>query len=159
VTTFEAMRYLDVYHCPARILQLRKAGHRIVTHRQTVLTEAGKNIALDSTCGRACNDRVYCGQMGRRQCGCDARGKAYATLAAEFALLGIELIRGDPEIIGQAAYCAASFALWKPLESLGVASDYLAAGRTSAMAKNYKGSKVKRDGDRYVALPHVQRQQ
>ena len=22
VTTFEAMRYLDVYHCPARVLQL-----------------------------------------------------------------------------------------------------------------------------------------
>ncbi|MGC1176340.1 helix-turn-helix domain-containing protein [Polaromonas sp.] len=41
ITTFEAMRYLDVYHCPARILQLRKAGHRILTHRQTVLTEAG----------------------------------------------------------------------------------------------------------------------
>ena len=41
ITTFEAMRYLDVYHCPARILQLRKAGHRILTHRQTVGTEAG----------------------------------------------------------------------------------------------------------------------
>ena len=41
ITTFEAMRYLDVYHCPARILQLRKAGHRILTHRQTVVTEAG----------------------------------------------------------------------------------------------------------------------
>ena len=41
ITTFEAMRYLDVYHCPARILQLRKAGHRILTHRQIVVTEAG----------------------------------------------------------------------------------------------------------------------
>lgn len=41
ITTFEAMRYLDVYHCPARILQLRKAGHRILTHWQTVVTEAG----------------------------------------------------------------------------------------------------------------------
>ena len=41
ITTFEAMRYLDVYHCPARILQLRKAGHRILTHRLTVVTEAG----------------------------------------------------------------------------------------------------------------------
>ena len=41
VTTFEAMRYLDVYHCPARIMQLRKAGHKITTHRQTVVTEAG----------------------------------------------------------------------------------------------------------------------
>ena len=42
-STFEAMRYLDVYHCPARILQLRKAGHRIVTHWQTVVTESGEN--------------------------------------------------------------------------------------------------------------------
>ena len=42
VTTFEAMRYLDVYHCPARVLQLRKAGHSITTHWQTVVTEAGE---------------------------------------------------------------------------------------------------------------------
>lgn len=42
ITTFEAMRYLDVYHCPARILQLRKQGHKIVTHWQTVITEAGE---------------------------------------------------------------------------------------------------------------------
>jgi hypothetical protein len=41
ITTFEAMRYLDVYHCPARVLQLRKDGHQIVTHRKTVTTEAG----------------------------------------------------------------------------------------------------------------------
>jgi len=37
----EAMRLLDVYHCPARVLQLRKDGHQIVTHRKTVITEAG----------------------------------------------------------------------------------------------------------------------
>jgi Helix-turn-helix domain len=42
LTTFEAMRYLDVYHCPARILQLRKQGERISTHWQTVVTEAGE---------------------------------------------------------------------------------------------------------------------
>ena len=41
VTTFEAMRLLDVYHVPARVLQLRKAGHRIITHWQTITTEAG----------------------------------------------------------------------------------------------------------------------
>jgi hypothetical protein len=41
VTTFEAMRYLDVYHCPARILQLRKQGYQITTHWQTVETESG----------------------------------------------------------------------------------------------------------------------
>jgi Helix-turn-helix domain len=42
VSTFEAMRFLDVYHCPARVLQLRKAGHRIKTLWQTVVTEAGE---------------------------------------------------------------------------------------------------------------------
>jgi hypothetical protein len=42
INTFEAMRYLDVYHCPARILQLRKQGHNIITHWQTVVTEAGE---------------------------------------------------------------------------------------------------------------------
>jgi hypothetical protein len=42
VTTFEAMRYLDVYHCPARVLQLRKQGHNITTRWQTVITEAGE---------------------------------------------------------------------------------------------------------------------
>ena len=42
INSFEAMRFLDVYHCPARILQLRKAGHRISTHWQTVETEGGE---------------------------------------------------------------------------------------------------------------------
>jgi hypothetical protein len=42
LNSFEAMRYLDVYHCPARVLQLRKQGYRIATHRQTVITEAGE---------------------------------------------------------------------------------------------------------------------
>jgi Helix-turn-helix domain len=41
VTTFEAMRHLDIYHVPARILQLRKAGHPIVTLWRIVITEAG----------------------------------------------------------------------------------------------------------------------
>ena len=41
LTTFEAMRKLDVYHVPARVLQLRKAGHQIITMWQTVTTEAG----------------------------------------------------------------------------------------------------------------------
>lgn len=43
ITTFEAMRQLDVYHVPARVLELRKAGHRIITLWQTVVTEAGAN--------------------------------------------------------------------------------------------------------------------
>lgn len=42
INSFEASRYLDVYHCPARILQLRKLGYRITTHWQTVETEAGE---------------------------------------------------------------------------------------------------------------------
>jgi hypothetical protein len=48
ITTFEAMRHLDVYHVPARVLQLRKAGHMIITLRQRVDTEAGvsHNVGL-----------------------------------------------------------------------------------------------------------------
>lgn len=42
LNTFEASRHLDVYHCPARVLQLRAAGHNIITHWVTVQTEAGK---------------------------------------------------------------------------------------------------------------------
>jgi hypothetical protein len=42
INTFEASRYLDVYHCPARVLQLRKRGYKITTHWQTVITEAGE---------------------------------------------------------------------------------------------------------------------
>lgn len=41
ISTFEASRLLDVYHAPARVLQLRKAGHQIITLRQRVETEAG----------------------------------------------------------------------------------------------------------------------
>jgi hypothetical protein len=57
--------------------------------------------------------------------------KAYATLAAQFALIGLELIKGDPEVIGQTPYYATSYGLWKPLESLDAARDYLAR-RTKA---------------------------
>ena len=42
LNTFEASRYLDIYHPPARILQLRNAGHKIVTHWQSVVTESGE---------------------------------------------------------------------------------------------------------------------
>jgi hypothetical protein len=41
VTTFEAMRLLDVYHAPARVLDLRKRGVNIITTRLRVTTEAG----------------------------------------------------------------------------------------------------------------------
>lgn len=43
ITTFEAMRYLDVYHCPARVLNLRQQGFDIATHWQTVETESGES--------------------------------------------------------------------------------------------------------------------
>ena len=52
--------------------------------------------------------------------------KAYETLAAQFALIGLELIKGDPEVIGQTPYYATRYGLWKPLESLDAARDYLA---------------------------------
>ena len=42
ITTFEAMRYLDVYDPRARVMQMRNAGEAIDTHWQTVITEAGE---------------------------------------------------------------------------------------------------------------------
>ena len=42
ITTFEAMRYLDVYDPRARVMQLRNRGESIDTHWQTVITEAGE---------------------------------------------------------------------------------------------------------------------
>ena len=41
ITTFEAMRYLDVYDPRARVMQLRNRGETIDTHWQTIFTEAG----------------------------------------------------------------------------------------------------------------------
>lgn len=41
ITTFEASRYLDVYHPPARAKNLRDDGHQITTLRRQVFTEAG----------------------------------------------------------------------------------------------------------------------
>lgn len=42
ITTFEASRHLDIYHPPARALNLRKRGFEILTVREAVETEAGK---------------------------------------------------------------------------------------------------------------------
>ena len=42
ITTFEAMRYLDVYDPRARVMQLRNKGEAIDTHWRTVITEAGE---------------------------------------------------------------------------------------------------------------------
>ena len=41
INTYEASRYLDIYHAPARVLQLRKRGDKIITNWQRVETEAG----------------------------------------------------------------------------------------------------------------------
>lgn len=42
LTSFEAMRYLDIYHVPARIFQLRNGGDEILTAWATVETEQGQ---------------------------------------------------------------------------------------------------------------------
>lgn len=48
ISTFEAMRYLDVYFPPARIKELRDLGEKIKTLWVNVLTESGElhNIGL-----------------------------------------------------------------------------------------------------------------
>jgi hypothetical protein len=42
VTTFEASRFLDIYHPPARKRELVKEGHRVITSMRNVFTEAAK---------------------------------------------------------------------------------------------------------------------
>lgn len=41
ITTFEAMRYLDIYDPRARVMQLRNSGLAIDTHWRTIETESG----------------------------------------------------------------------------------------------------------------------
>lgn len=41
LSTFEAMRYLDCYHAPARVMQLREEGLAIDTHWVQTVTESG----------------------------------------------------------------------------------------------------------------------
>ena len=41
ITTYDAMRKLDCYHPPARIITLRKRGHNITTVKKQIQTEAG----------------------------------------------------------------------------------------------------------------------
>lgn len=57
--------------------------------------------------------------------------KAYFTLAAQYALAGLELVKGDWEVTGQAPYYATRYGLFKPLQSLEAARKYLAT-RTGA---------------------------
>ena len=51
--------------------------------------------------------------------------KAFATLAAQYALAGLELVKGDWEVRGQAPYYATRYGLFRPLESLEAAREYL----------------------------------
>lgn len=51
--------------------------------------------------------------------------KTYFTLAAQFALVGMELVKGDPEVRGQAPYYLVHEFTMKPLADLEAARDYL----------------------------------
>lgn len=42
ITTYEAMRYLDIYFPPARVKELRDRGERIKTHWVSAITESGQ---------------------------------------------------------------------------------------------------------------------
>ena len=53
-------------------------------------------------------------------------GKAYFTLAAQYALAGLELVKGDWEVRGHALYYVTGYGLFKPLENLQAARVYLA---------------------------------
>ena len=55
--------------------------------------------------------------------------KAYFTLAAQYALAGMELVKGDWEVTGQALYYATRHGLFQPLESLEAAREYLAMAK------------------------------
>lgn len=57
--------------------------------------------------------------------------KAYATLAAQFALHGLELVKGDPEIVKQAPLFAVRYGQCRPFEGLDAARAYLERLETS----------------------------
>lgn len=52
--------------------------------------------------------------------------KTFATLAAQFAMQGHGLIKGDPAISEQAPYYATRWGMMQPLADLDAARDYLA---------------------------------
>lgn len=52
--------------------------------------------------------------------------KLFTTLAAQFAMQGHGLIKGDPAIDGQAPYYATHWGMVQPLADLDAARDYLA---------------------------------
>lgn len=57
----------------------------------------------------------------------EREGRVFATLAAQFSLLGAVLIKGDPAIDGQAPYYAMHLGTVQPLATLKAAAQYLAA--------------------------------
>jgi hypothetical protein len=58
ITTYEAMRHLDVYDPRARVMQLRNDGEAIATHWQTITTESGDRhrVGLYALAGRTVKD-------------------------------------------------------------------------------------------------------
>jgi hypothetical protein len=65
--------------------------------------------------------------------------KAYATLAAQLAMLGYALIKTDPAVCGQALYYAMRLGLAKPLPNLDAVRDYLAALTGAGDGKELQG--------------------
>jgi hypothetical protein len=65
--------------------------------------------------------------------------KAYATLAAQLAMLGYSLIKTDPAVCGQALYYAMRLGLAKPLPNLDAVRDYLAALMGAGDGKELQG--------------------
>ena len=57
VTTFEASRYLDIYHPPARKLALVKRGHEILTTWRRSATESGKSHRIGVYSLVKCNEQ------------------------------------------------------------------------------------------------------
>jgi hypothetical protein len=65
--------------------------------------------------------------------------KAYATLAAQLAMLGYSLIKTDPAVCGQALYYTMHLGLAKPLPNLDAVRDYLAALTGAGDGKELQG--------------------
>ena len=65
--------------------------------------------------------------------------KAYATLAAQLAMLGYSLIKADPAVCGQVLYYAMRMGLAKPLPDLDAVRDYLAALMEAGNGKELQG--------------------
>jgi hypothetical protein len=65
--------------------------------------------------------------------------KAYATRAAQLAMLGYSLIRTDPAVCGQALYYTMRLGLAKPLPNLDAVREYLAALRGAGDGKELQG--------------------